>query len=133
MVSPSLVSTRFTLLDNIRLGNASLSTVYPEGRVTSITAMLLSLPPRYLNGQKSLMLSPNRSVVIENRRYLPGADGQLQVVGVGIFVNLWIQREQRPFSGHVDVVLVRHFDNGETGARGRYVYRASAFRKLRVV
>lgn len=46
--SPSLVSMRFMLLDIRRLGNASLSKVYPEGSVTSIMAMLLSSPSKSL-------------------------------------------------------------------------------------
>lgn len=42
IVSPFLVSTRFTCDDISKLGNESLSTVKPEGRLTSMTAMLLS-------------------------------------------------------------------------------------------
>lgn len=42
IVSPFLVSTRFTCDDISRLGRESLSTVKPEGRLTSITAILLS-------------------------------------------------------------------------------------------
>lgn len=68
--SPSLVSTRLMLLDSRRLGNASLSTVYPDGRVTSITAMLLSFPPRYLKrATNTLWISRDRHTV--RRVYSP--------------------------------------------------------------
>lgn len=62
---------------------------------------------------------------------LPGADGQLHVINVRVLVHLWVQREQRPGPGDVDVVPVRHLDDSETGAGGRYVDGPSAFRELR--
>lgn len=42
MVSPFLVSTLRTFWDTSRLGSESMSAVNPDGRLTSMTAMLLS-------------------------------------------------------------------------------------------
>lgn len=71
--------------------------------------------------------------VTKNKRigeFLPGTDGQLQVVRVRILVYLRVEREQRPSAGDVHVVSVRHFDDGESGAGGSDVHGASTFREL---
>lgn len=47
-VSPSLVSTFFTSCDNNKLGNESKSAVKPDGKLISMTAILLSFAPTKL-------------------------------------------------------------------------------------
>lgn len=59
---------------------------------------------------------------------IPGTNGQQQVVGVRAFGHARVEREQRPSTGNVHVISVRHLYDGESGAGGRYVHDPGAFR-----
>lgn len=52
------------------------------------------------------------------------------MVCVRVLVNTRVEGEQRPSTGDVHVVPVRHFDDGKSGAGGGDVYGAGAFREL---
>jgi len=87
-VSPFLVSTRFTCDDISRLGRESLSTVKPEGKLTSITAMLLSFAS--LLGT-NLVNANNRL----QRSFSLGEIRDTQRINDLVFISRRYQREDR--------------------------------------